>query len=1522
MLNITQHLQRYGIAIASVMVALLLMLALDPFLELTQASFLLFFGAVTISALYGGWQAGVVATILSVVLVNYFFLAPQYTWALTLAGFLRLNLFVVEGVLISVLVGSLQTAQAQIRRSFNQLKASEAEIKDLNQALQRRVDELQTLFNVIPINIIVAEDPDCQVVRANPAYAKRLQVPPDVNVSVTSPSQQAQLPYRFYQKGREVAGDELPLEYAAKHGVEVRDVEIDLVRQDNTVVNLYGHAVPLFDESGQTRGSIGVFTDITERKRAETALREKEQELQKLSDLMPQFIWRCDAQGKLDYVNQQWVEYSGLTLEQSQDAQQIAEFFYPDDLQVAVNQWAIALETQQPYEIEVRLLRAADQTYRWFLIRCVPQLNQQGQAFCWYGTSTDIHERKLAQLNQQFIKELDFQLRQLPNVEAMQEEVVSRLGHYLKVDRAVWDQVDIVAGIGIVKQDWRRQEIPSLVGTYRISEYVLPDLVDLFHAGQTAVIPDVESYPYTAPFAANLSALNIRASISVPCIYEGRWVATLTVTSQIARQWRTDEVALLQEIVDRLWSLIGQTRAVQALRQSQAQLKLANERFQLAARAVNCLIYDWDLTCDRIERTDGLTRLLGYSLEEAEPTGKWWADRVHPDDLPTLREQAWVVLATEDTFSGEYRVLNKANQYIHMLDQCLVVARDAEGKPTRIVGSTTDISERKRADAELQQRELEFRTLVENTPDIITRYDRDLRHLYINSTVEQAIGVPGDQIVGRTVSELELTYSRLQDWYATVQQVFATGEPCSIETEFPRPDGELRLYQAHFVPELREGGQVTTVVSFARDITEFKRTETSLRESEERLRLAMAAARLGTWDVDLITGKAIWSEQHFTLLGFEPVVTGEASESMWIERIHPDDQERVLQTWQQSRLDHQLYQTEYRLVRADTGTIGWVAALGSFTYDSNGQAVRSLGVIFDITQRKQAEESILQLNQQLQEKVTELQTLLDVIPIGIGIAEDSECHYIRANPAFAQILNLPPHVNTSLSAPTAERPTAFKVYKDGQELAAEDLPLQYAAKHGVDVRDLEVEIIRQDGTVITLLEYASPLFDESGQPRGSIGAFLDITDRKQAEAERQQLLERERAVREEAERANRVKDEFLSILSHELRSPLNPILGWSRLLQAKQFDEARTAQALSTIERNARLQTQLIDDLLDVAKILRGKLNLNEVPVQLMPVVEAALEVVKTAAEAKAILLVPELADIGQVRGDSARLQQIVWNLLSNAVKFTPNGGRVVVRLEQVWREGSGRVGEWESKEAGEDANSSTHLPSHPSTPLPAYAQITVTDTGKGISPEFLPHIFESFRQEDVSITRRYGGLGLGLSIVKYLVDAHGGTITADSPGEGQGATFTVRLPLLERKFASSATERFPPTKIDLTGIKVLAVDDSEDARELLEILLAQYGAETKVVASGEEMLALLSRFEPQVLVCDVGMPDMDGYMLLQRIRSLPTDQGGNTPAIALTAYAKEEDYQRAIEHGFQQHIAKPVDPDRLATAIAELARR
>lgn len=397
----------------------------------------------------------------------------------------------------------------------------------------------------------------------------------------------------------------------------------------------------------------------------------------------------------------------------------------------------------------------------------------------------------------------------------------------------------------------------------------------------------------------------------------------------------------------------------------------------------------------------------------------------------------------------------------------------------------------------------------------------------------------------------------------------------------------------------------------------------------------------------------------------------------------------------------------------------------------------------------------------------------------------------------------------------------------------------------------------------------------------------DLVEQHHAEAERKQLLERERTARVAAERANRTKDEFLSVLSHELRSPLNPILGWASLLQSKQLNQAQTERALASIERNVKLQAQLVDDLLDVARILRGKLKINNLPVNLLSVTEAAIEVVSAAAKDKSISLHKTFADRLYVEGDPARLQQIVWNLLSNAIKFTPAGGRVDIRLAQ-----TGDL-----------------------------AEIAVIDNGKGISPAFLPHLFESFRQESVSINRQFGGLGLGLSIVQYLVEAHGGNVAASSPGEGKGATFTVQLPVLPKTQSPSTTATAGTAKdTDLSGIKVLAVDDSADTRELLIAGLSQYGATVEAVASGSELLAGLEDYAPDVLLCDIGMPGMDGYTLLQQVRAHFVESDRSIPAIAVTAYAREEDRQRALEVGFERHITKPIEPGRLARAIEEIA--
>jgi len=438
-------------------------------------------------------------------------------------------------------------------------------------------------------------------------------------------------------------------------------------------------------------------------------------------------------------------------------------------------------------------------------------------------------------------------------------------------------------------------------------------------------------------------------------------------------------------------------------------------------------------------------------------------------------------------------------------------------------------------------------------------------------------------------------------------------------------------------------------------------------------------------------------------------------------------------------------------------------------------------------------------------------------------------------------------------------------------------------------------------------------FDPVGHPQRFIGTVLNITEQKRIEIEREQLLLREQAAREQAEAANRIKDEFLTVVSHELRSPLNPILGWSKLLLSGQLDEQKTQHALEVIERNTQIQAQLINDLLDVSRILRGKLSLNNIPVDLVSIIQAALETVHLAAEAKSIQIHTTLdPDLGYVSGDPDRLQQVVWNLLSNAVKFTSQGGRVEVRLER-----------FELSDLNDQLGDSTTQNSKLKTQNSSrYAQITIIDTGKGIHSSFLPHVFDRFRQEDAATTRQFGGLGLGLALVRYLVELHGGTVEANSLGEGQGATFTVNLPLMPLCTITPEAIESPKPLLDLNDIQVLVVDDDDSTREFIAFLLELHRANVIAAATASEAIAILTQFKPDILLSDIGMPEVDGYMLMRQVRALPLEQGGLTPAIALTAYAGEINHQQAIAAGFQKHISKPVEPDVLVEAIVSLVER
>ena len=445
--------------------------------------------------------------------------------------------------------------------------------------------------------------------------------------------------------------------------------------------------------------------------------------------------------------------------------------------------------------------------------------------------------------------------------------------------------------------------------------------------------------------------------------------------------------------------------------------------------------------------------------------------------------------------------------------------------------------------------------------------------------------------------------------------------------------------------------------------------------------------------------------------------------------------------------------------------------------------------------------------------------------------------------------------------------------------------------------DMTFPLRGADGVFRPFLTRVNPFLKPDGSVKYWFGTNTDISKQKRAEAEVIELFAREQRARAEAENASRLKDEFLATLSHELRTPLSAILGWSQLLR-RHLKEGDGREGLLVIERNARMQVQLIEDLLDMSRIISGKLRIDVQQVDIATVINDAIEAVMPSAEAKSIRIVKVLdTRVTAVRGDAARLQQVVWNLLTNAIKFTPKSGKVHVALERV----------------------NSHV------------EISVADTGNGISEDFLPHVFERFRQADGTTTRQHSGLGIGLAIVKSIIDAHGGVVRAKSPGLGQGSTFSVELPLAvvhaepkePRRLHPAIPVRDSDSVCDdhvLEGVKILVVDDDKDGRELVRRVLAECRGTVLEVSNAADALEMIRAERPDVLLSDVGMPAMDGYELIRRVRQLPAAEGGGTPAAALTAFARSEDRRRALIAGYQAHVSKPTEPAELVAIVASLA--
>ena len=828
-----------------------------------------------------------------------------------------------------------------------------------------------------------------------------------------------------------------------------------------------------------------------------------------------------------------------------------------------------------------------------------------------------------------------------------------------------------------------------------------------------------------------------------------------------------------------------------------------------------------------------------------------------------------------------------------------------------------------------------FRLMVESVSDYsIFATDTTGRILSWNRGAERLFGYTEAELLGQTDSILFTPEDRERGEPERELQQAATAGRSEAQRWHVRRDGSLFRASDIVAPLFDDGGGVRGFVKIAREVTKSNRAEEALSHLAAIVESSEDAIISKTLEGIILS----WNKGAERIFGYSAEEAIGKSILILFPPDRVDEEPAILEKLKRGeRIDH------YETVRVTKdGRKVDISLTISPIRDNSGAVVAASKIAHDITKQKQAEEERARLLKAEREARDELETIhnigqllaakLDLQQVVQAVTDAcTELVGARFGSFFYNVIDtsgawymlytlsgvprehfedFPMPRATDLFGPTfrGEGTILINDVKRDPRYGKNSPYYGMPPGHLPVTSYLAVPVISRSGEVLGGLFFGHPdeaVFAErdarlvEGLAAQAAVAMDNARLYEAAQVERskaeQAASEKERLYRE-ADEANRLKDEFLASVSHELRTPLNAILGWASMLRRGRLDQEGVARAFETIERNARAQAQIIEDLLDVSRIITGKLRLEVRPLDPASFIEAAIETLRPAAEAKNIRIQKILdSGINTVSGDPSRLQQIVWNLLSNAIKFTPKGGRVQVRLERI----------------------NSHI------------EINVSDTGGGISAEFLPFVFDRFRQADSSSTRQQGGLGLGLSIVRHLAELHGGTVTATSEGEGKGATFTVKLPTMiihhpnsqeERTHPRAGADLLPDITHRLDGLRILAVDDEADTLELLKAVLGGCGAEVMAAGSVKEALNLIEEFMPDVIVADIGMPGEDGYDFIGKVRDLPPERGGRVPAIALTAYARVEDRLRVLGAGFQMHVPKPVEPAELTAVIASLA--
>jgi PAS domain S-box-containing protein len=956
------------------------------------------------------------------------------------------------------------------------------------------------------------------------------------------------------------------------------------------------------------------------------------------------------------------------------------------------------------------------------------------------------------------------------------------------------------------------------------------------------------------PRAAIAVEEGLHAAFGFPIMFNQEFLGVIEFFSPEIRQIDDRVLAMFAGIGSQIGQFTERKRAEEALRESEA-------RYRSVIDALPAAVYTTDASGRITMFNQAAVELSGRVPEVGSDSWCVTWKLYHPDGTPMPHADCPMAMTLQQgkAIRGLEAIAERPDGSRVSFVPYPTPLRDSSGNLIGAINMLVDITDRKRAEAQLRDREQRLSAFFSTAALGVAVLTPDSRFEQVNDTFCRIVGYSRDELT--KMNSADLTHpADLALMQQKLEALIAGRIPrFEIEKRYIRKDG-IQIWVQDSVSVTRDNaGNPLNLVALSQDITARKKTETALKQSEAELAefFENASEAIHWVDPDGTILRA--NKAELSMLGYAAgEYVGHNIADFHVDKDHIRDILERLHRGESLRA----YPSQ--LIAKD-GSVRDVT-INSSAYFENGEFIHTRCFTRDVTEDMRTEKALRHL---------------------AAIVATTDDAVISKN------LN---GVITSWN-PAAERLFGYTsdevVGKEITILIPPEWPDEEPAilarlRRGERIDHYETIRLAKDGRRLDVSLTVSPIQDASGKVVGASKIARDITQQKKAQNEIARLLGAERLARQEAEVASRTKDEFLATLSHELRTPLTAMLGWLTMLRSHKLDEKTTKHAIETIERNAKAQAQLIEDLVDISRIVGGKLSLEVGPIELYPVIDAAIEVVKPAADAKQISIrVNYDATVGPVSGDTGRLQQIIWNLLSNAVKFTPSGGSVSVDYR---RQGG-------------------------------FAEVTVRDTGIGIAADFLPHVFERFRQAESAATRSHRGMGLGLAIVRHLVELHGGTVSVDSAGENKGSTFTVHLPLAAVPKALPA-----PTVHEgngdfakaLNGLRILLVEDEPDARELIAILLQGSGATVEAVDSARDALQRLPLFIPDVLVSDIGLPRESGYDLIRQIRAMTSDIN-KIPAIALTAFATENDRKMSLSAGFQAHLAKPVEPADLLTTIKTL---